>query len=111
MGNWTLNANGTATQGVSTVTGNYYSTSLEEASRGFDINGDGDELDSWWVYICDPGEEFVFDTAVLHDSDDNLLEILDEGDTFRLGDHSFTATTVRERKVTLRYVRVRLSLE
>jgi hypothetical protein len=111
MGNWTLNANGTAPQGVSTVTGNYYSTSLDEAPYGFDLNGDGDEADSWYIYICDPGEEFVFDTAVLHDSDDNLVGILNEGDTFRLGDRPFTATTVKERKVVLRYVRARLSIE
>ena len=56
-------------------------------------------------------EGFVFDTAVLHDSGDNLVGVLHEGDTFRIGDRPFTATTVAERKVTLRYVRARLSVE
>jgi hypothetical protein len=111
MGNWTLNANGTTPQGVSTVTGNYYSTSLDEEFRGFDLNGDGDQDDTWNLYICDPGEEFVFDTAVLHDSADDLVGVIQEGDTFRLGGRPFTATTVRERKVVLRYVRLRLTVE
>ena len=111
IGNWTLHANGTMPDGVSSVTGNWYSTALAEPSLDFDLNGDGDRDDAWYLYISDPSEEYVFDTAVVHDSGGNLIVVLHEEDTFRLGGRPLTATTIRERKLVLRYVRVRLSVD
>jgi len=111
IGNWTLNTNVSAPTGVSTASGNWYSSVLPEATHGVDLNGDGDRGDLWYVYVSDPGEEYVFDTAVLHDSLGNPLETVLEGDTFRLGVRPLAATTVRERKVVFRYVRVSITVE
>jgi len=109
--NWTLNTNGSAPTGVSTVSGNWYSSVLTESPHGVDLNGDGDGGDLWYIYVSDPGEEYVFDTAVLHDSLGNPLETVLEGDTFRLGVRPLAVTTVRERKVVFRYMRVRITVE
>jgi len=111
ISNWTLYKNTTFAGTVSSSTNNYYVSTLKEASRGLDINRDGDKNDTWILYLSDPNEDYVFDSVAIHDSNGDHIKTVKEGDSIRLGDVPLMVYRVRERYVVLRYARIRMELK
>jgi hypothetical protein len=95
---------------VNSTTGSYYLSRLNESTNGVDLNRDGDEVDYWLLYLSDPDEEYVFSSVAIHQPDGTLVEVLEEGDSFRLEGVPLTVYQVRERYVVLRYARIRMVL-
>ena len=125
VSDWKLHRNASFNGTVSSTTGSYYEGQLREDSSGQDINLDGDKDDHWILCLSDPNEDYVFDTVAIHSSTDphgfslsstealgySPIDIVGEGEFFRLDGVPLIVYRVKERYVVFRYAMIRMELQ